>query len=469
MRTGKLPRTWKSAVVIPLFKKGQKNIPTNYRPISLTSVICRILEYIIHTYITEHLINCNLLSSIQHGFISNRSTLTQHLKFFDDLTKFHSIKTNCDVIYIDFTKAFDKISHNKLIRVLHHYKINSQVIAWIKGLLDDRVQKTVVENQFSNTCQVTSGVPQGSVLGPLLFILYLESLLRTLQDTCKQTKIYAFADDVKLLSNDANDLQKALDAIESWASKWSLKIQPTKSEHLSFIFSDIRSSKPNAFYLNQSSITQSYDVRDLGIVISNDLKWSKYISKITSKANTTVYTIFRSFLASDSKTLVNLYKVHVRPILEYNTSIWNPNIKSDIISIENVQRRFTKRLCQRNNINFNSYSDRLKILNLETLEIRRIKIDIILMFKIFNNLIDVNFEEHFRNSVSIKRYDLRGHKNRLFRPKYSGSSPRNNFFTDRIIPLWNKLPIDLVSSQSLQIFKSKLNKFDIAGVHKTIF
>ena len=140
-----------------------------------------------------------------------------------------------------------------------------------------------------------------------------------------------------------------------------------------------------------------------------------------------VYTIFRSFLASDSKTLVNLYKVHVRPILEYNTSIWNPNIKSDIISIENVQRRFTKRLCQRNNINFNSYSDRLKILNLETLEIRRIKIDIILMFKIFNNLIDANFEEHFRNSVSIKRYDLRGHKNRLFRPKYSGSSPRNNF------------------------------------------
>lgn len=182
-----------------------------------------------------------------------------------------------------------------------------------------------------------------------------------------------------------------------------------------------------------------------------------------------VYTILRAFQTSDYKILINLYKMHVRPTLEYNTCIWNPNLKSDIICIENVQKRFTKRLCQRNNIKFNNYSDRLNILNLESLETRRIKFDIILMYKIFNNLIDVNFEELFRSSVSSERYNLRGHKHRLFLPKYSGSSPRHNFFTNRIIPLWNKLPSDLINSHNISIFKSKLNNFDTSGLHNTIF
>ena len=446
-------------IYLPLFKKGEKNSPANYRPISLTSVLCRVLEYILHIYITNHLISQNLLSSIQHGFISNRSTLTQQLQFFEDLTRLQSSKTNCDVIYIDFTKAFDKISHTKLLSVLRHYKLNTGVITWIKGLLEDRSQTTVVENQFSNTCSVTSGVPQGSVLGPLLFILYLESLVRTLEERCTQTKIYAFADDVKLLSTDASDLQNAITVIENWSSKWDLKVQPTKSEHLSFLFSK---TVPNTFYINQSLIPEKKNAKDLGLILSTNLTWSKYISTITSKANTTVYTILRAFHYSDYKILINLFKMHVRPILEYNTSIWNPTLISDKTCIENVQKKFTKRLCQRNNIKFNSYLDRLRILNLESLEVRRVKFDIILMFKIFNNLVDVPFKDYFTNSLSATKYNLRGHQNRLQPPKYSGSLTRHNFFTSRIIPVWNKLPKDLINCNTLQIFKSKLNKLDIS-------
>ena len=219
LKLGKVPVIWKSALVVPIFKKGQKNNPGNYRPISLTSVICRILEHIIHKKITDHLIRNNLLSDIQHGFVSQRSTLTQQLNYFHDLTKLHSTKTNCDAIYIDFSKAFDRLSHRKLIFVLYHYKINNQIINWIQDLLTHRSQKTIVEGKSSQPCSITSGVPQGSVLGPLLFVLYLESLIIDIKENCTNSKIYAFADDVKLLSTDAQELQKALNIIHAWALK----------------------------------------------------------------------------------------------------------------------------------------------------------------------------------------------------------------------------------------------------------
>ena len=152
------------------FLNGQKNLPENHRPICMTSSICRGLESIINEKITGHILSNNLFPSNQHGFICNRSTLTQHLNFFNHLTKIQTNKLNSDIVYIDFSKAFDKISHSKLIYVLSHYKINSTIINWIKNYLHDRTQSTVVENKLSYPCAVTSGVPQGTVLAPLCLI-----------------------------------------------------------------------------------------------------------------------------------------------------------------------------------------------------------------------------------------------------------------------------------------------------------
>ena len=160
----------------------------------------------------------------------------------------------------------------------------------------------------------------------------------------------------------------------------------------------------------------------------------------------------------------------MRPILEYNSSIWNPYLNCDIDQIENVQRKFTKILCQKNNISFSNYTNRLQLLNLDSLQARRIKFDLILMYKIFHNLIDINFDKFFSHSQSSTMYNLRtGHNKQLHIPKYSGSIIRQNFFSNRILDFWNKLPKDIINSQSLTIFKSKLNSFDVSMIAQTKF
>ena len=183
----------------------------------------------------------------------------------------------------------------------------------------------------------------------------------------------------------------------------------------------------------------------------------------------TSFSILRAFKFSRPSILINLYKTHVRPKLEYNSPIWNPCLIKEITCIENVQRKFTKRLLQRNNISFENYQDRLKILNLETLEKRRIKFDLILMYKIHNNLLDVSFQNLFKDSIISTSYNLRGSQHRLHIPKYSGSSVRSQFFSNRILKIWNNLPSEIINSKSLQNFKNKLNKLDLENTTQQLF
>ena len=319
--------------------------------------------------------------------------------------------------------------------VLKHYKINIKVINWIKQLITGRSQRTVVDNEQSDECMVTSGVPQGSVIAPLLFLLYLESLIIILQSECPETHIYAFADDVKLLSSNNIELQKALNIVQDWSNKWNLTIQPKKSEHLSFTNLRNSSSTTPQFFINNHLIPTNEFVKDLGIIITNNFKWTKYLSKIASKANMLAYTIIRAFKSNNPHFYIRLFKTYALPILEYNTTIWNPTLISDTNIIENVQRKFTKRVCQRYNIKFNSYSQRLAILNIESLEQRRIKFDLINMYKIYHKIIDVEFEDFFIRNSSVSNYNTRGHNQKIFAPRYSGSTIRHNFFCNRIIPI----------------------------------
>ena len=464
LETGSVPSLWKQALIAPIFKKGRRNNPENYRPVSLTSALCRILEKILHKKIMSHLINSNLISKAQHGFLVGRSTLTQQLSFFDHLTKFQSNKLNCDVIYLDFTKAFDKISHNKLIQVLSHFKINFKLLNWVKNFLTNRTQQTVVEGVFSNSSPVTSGVPQGSVLGPLFFVLYLESLVKILLNYCKDTEIFAYADDLKLLSSNHLELQNALNLVETWSNEWGLRLQPKKSEHLSFNFyhNPVSSS---IFFLGNNGIPLTNTVKDLGITLSNNFKWEPYISKITSKANILSYNIIRSFTSNNILLYSNLFKTYIRPILEYNTVIWNPHLIVDIKKVELIQRRFTRLICQKTNTKFTCYQDRLRLMNLESLESRRVRFDLIFMYKILNNIVDVSFDEHFKKNLAIQNYNLRGHKSKLERFKHSGSSIRNRFFCKRVVPVWNALPTSIVESPNIINFKKQLDNFDLTTIY----
>ena len=226
---GCIPSQWKNAEVRPIFKKGDKSNPENYRPVSLTSVICKLFEKFIKEALNNHLINNNILSKEQFGFVSGRNTITQLLVTLNDWM--HDLDNdNCvDAAYMDFRKAFDTVPHQRLITKLKSYNIKGPILNWIISFLSDRSQFVKINNSTSNNLKVSSGVPQGSVLGPTLFIYFINDL----PNVNINSNIKIFADDTKAYNSikdleDVKKLQNVIDEMYLWTQKWLLKFNKNK-------------------------------------------------------------------------------------------------------------------------------------------------------------------------------------------------------------------------------------------------
>ena len=191
---GKLPVDWKDAFVVPAYKKGSRIIAANYRPISLTSICCKILEYVIHSFIFIHIDSNNILCDHQHGFRPNHSCETRLIAEANDFSMCLNNGVHIDALFLDFAKAFDKVPHERLCYKLSHYGINGPLLLWIKDFLSDRSQQVVLEGKYSDSCPFLSGVPQGSVLAPLLFLLYINDISTNIQCTLR-----LYADDILIL------------------------------------------------------------------------------------------------------------------------------------------------------------------------------------------------------------------------------------------------------------------------------
>ena len=234
---GVCPNEWKNANVTPIHKKGDRTDPSNYRPVSLTSQVCKVLESIIVDKITEHLTKNDLLNDAQHGFREGRSCLTNLLETLEQWTEIIDEGDAVDVAYLDFRKAFDLVSHEHLIYKLSKYGIKGKLLEWIKDFLKDRTQRVVIRGTASSPRKVTSGVPQGSVLGPLLFLIFINDLPLGLLSA-----LSLFADDSKLFSrivkskkkgkksniNGSAILQNDLNAVLEWANKWRMEFNVDK-------------------------------------------------------------------------------------------------------------------------------------------------------------------------------------------------------------------------------------------------
>ena len=260
---------------------------------------------------------------------------------------------------------------------------------------------------------------------------------------------------MKLISNDAKDLQQALLIVDKWTQSWDLQLNKDKSEHLT-----LREKISTNFYIGNQSIPKVHSVRDLGVTIRDNLKWDTYINQIRSKANTLSHILLRTFTTNNTQLLTNLFKTYVRPVMEYNTCTWSPHLKSNINEAESVQRMFTRRLCKRANISFIDYNDRLEKLNLESLQSRRIKNDLILIYKMINNTIDMDPANYFKFS-QFGQYNLRRHSLHITQPKPPNTLCRQNFFALRAIKHWNELPNSIVTAQTTNLFKHKIKNYTI--------
>ena len=317
----------------------------------------------------------NLLSQTQFGFIKGRSTVLQLLKVLDEWTESLQSGGQIDVIYTDFEKAFDKVPHKRLLSKLKSYKINGNIIKWIESFLLSRKQRVKINGVFSNWQNVLSGIPQGSVLGPLLFIIYINDLV----EVCSQgSRLFLYADDAKIfkhISNDFDkvDLQSDLDSVKQWSDTWLLKLNEKKCKVISYGKEPLDKTE---YFIDSG--TEQYQleklefINDLGIIFDTDLKFNIHINEKVKKAYSILGVINRNFKYMSKQTFILIYKSMVRSHLEYGNCVWSPTRIIDIEKLERVQKRATKMIFFDKKI---SYEERLKSLNLPTLKYRRARYD----------------------------------------------------------------------------------------------
>ena len=446
MHLGAIPDEWRAGEVTPIFKKGSRQVPANYRPVSLTSVACKVLESIVRDKIFDHLTSSHLLHDSQHGFRPLRSCDTQLLVTIDHWSRAIDAGEPVDAIYLDFRKAFDSVPHRRLLSKLQACGISGKLLQWIQAFLCDRRQRVVVEGHKSSWVSVTSGVPQGSVLGPLLFLLFVNDLPETIS-SC----IQLFADDAKLyrpVSNpsDSRDLQQDLDALAAWSSRWQLAFNESKCKSLHFG----RANQCLHYSMGGVPLDQSTVERDLGVMVDVELKFRQHAAAAVAKASQVLAVIRRSFGLLDKTTLPLLYKSLVRPHLEYGNIIWGPFGRADQKLVERVQRRATKLVAE---IRALSYPERLQSLGLPSLYYRRRRGDMIMTYKIIHGRVDLNPDVFFTPALMQA---TRGHPWKLDKPR-AHSRIRRNAFCVRSINDWNALPLEVVASETLAQFKSRLD------------
>jgi hypothetical protein len=452
---GQIPTQWKFANVTPVFKKGLASDVSNYRPISLTSVFCKLFERIIHEQMLGYLLKNSLISSQQHGFLSKHSTCTQLLETVNDWT---IALRNCnivDVVYFDIAKAFDTVSHAKLTHKLQAYGIGGSLLSVIADFLGGRSQRVLLPGGVSSWKTVLSGVPQGSVLGPLLFLLYINDITDSFHE---DISIKLFADDLKIYmeiedNSQSTVFQEYINAVADWADQWQLKLSYNKCH---FMRVSLRKSEaPVCYSLNNIPLSRVLSCNDLGICMDFSMSFSEHINSLAVRAKQRASLLLKCFLSKDPSMLTKAFTVYVRPLLEYCSPVWSPCTVSNINKLESVQRAFTKRLTGMRNL---SYENRLKALGLERLELRRLHIDLVTCYKIVNGLVSIPFESFFEFNV---HRDTRGHPLKLFYPD-SRVGVRAHSFTVRVITIWNRLPAATVQAENIKTFKCSLKAIDFS-------
>jgi hypothetical protein len=456
LSTSCLPSQWKSAIVTPVFKKGKLNDPSNYRPISITSNICKLLESIIKDHIMHYLTINKLLSVNQYGFLPKRSTVCQLLDCCNDWfccfdNKTNSLSSQVDVIYLDYAKAFDSVIYCKLLYKLKCIGVTGLILNWIENFLTDRTQCVRVGSSYSACSNVLSGVPQGSVLGPLLFLVYINDV--SLINSTSNTKL--FADDLKLYifatGTDSNSvMQSYLNNISDWSSLWQLTLSASKCSVLSIGKNIVEYS----YNINGVLLNRVTTMVDLGVTVDSKLTFDDHISHICTTARQRSALILKSFCSRDPFLLFKAFTTYVRPLLEYASCVWNPYTISHITQIESVQKNFTKRLCGLTSL---TYMDRLAFLKASSLELRRLQCDLIMYFKIINGFVDIDSGKYFLFSHNTQ---TRGHKFKLIKQS-SHTNKVENQFKLRAINVWNSLPSTIVNAQSVSYFKHVLHNHDL--------
>ena len=474
--SGQIPSEWKLANVVPIHKKGAKNNVENYRPISLTCLIMKIFEKIVRKKL---MLKCeNAINDCQHGFLPHKSCTTQMVKFTDSLAISLNNNFRVDVVYFDFAKAFDSVNHDILLKKLKYkYRVDGALLRFLISYLKNRKQQVVIGNATSQPCSVISGVPQGSIIGPILFVLFINDISDNLSTG---TDIALYADDTKIwreihANNDHETLQNDIVTLQSWAIANKMKFHPSKCH----ILPVSRKHLPKnyfRYYLDGSELNYCTAEKDLGVHVTNKLNFTDHCNNLYSQANQRLGLLKRTcHFVENREQKRKLYLTMVRSLFEHCSVIWRPHNQTTINKLETIQRRAVKWIWDEN---YTSYSDleyliRCRQLYFLPLNLKLLFNDLLLFHKALNCLIPVKIPDylHFFDGNNRLRSSHLDHlslvsdiKPKVY-PKYSKNSVQGteckileNSYFYRSHLSWNKLPLEIREALTHNIFKAKLRK-----------
>jgi hypothetical protein len=383
---GIFPRIWKTANIVPVHKGESKTKVENYRPISILSTLSKVFEKLVHKQIYPNL--HNQISSNQHGFVQHRSTTTNLLVYTTYLFENLDNNVQVDSVYTDFRKAFDRVDHRLLLEKIAYNGIRGNLWRWFKSYITNRTQKVAINGHESYATSVSSGVPQGSILGPLLFTIFINDI-----NNCFQfCNFLLYADDLKIYhrirnKNDAERFQRDLDRFSDYCSVNKLELNLDKCKFIKF--TKKRLPIHSSYYLCNANLTEVQFIRDLGITLDSKLHLDLHVSSIVSKA----YKMYGFVMRSSTEfrrpsTYLQLYKSLIRPQLEYTVAVWNPYYKKYSDIIEAVQKKFLNTMnyrCYRNRLPYQQLLHKYTLIELSS---RRMLLETIVLYGLCNNQFD---------------------------------------------------------------------------------
>ena len=447
------PSEWKYANVTPVFKKDCPSNLKNYRPISLISMVAKVMERLVYKHIYNYLIDNNLITTHQSGFTPGDSAVNQLLYITNEFGRALDEGKEVRVVFCDISKAFDRVWHKGLLRKLESIGIRGSVLPWVKNYLSERKQRVVINNSTSSWRDINAGVPQGSILGPLLFIVFINDILTDINSTIQLfadgNYLYLIVDDPQETAQTLND---DLVKLHAWSTKWLLNFNPQKTETMTISRKLNKPHQPNLI-MNKTIISTVTEHKHLGLQLSDDGNWNKHIDMITKKAFSRVNILRKFKFILDRKILETIYITFIRQLLEYADVVWDTKTQILINKLENVQVEAVRivtggtRLVSLCNLYIETGWEKLKD--------RRERHRTIQFYKMSNNL-----TPQYLSNLIPQIYGIIHDHNTRHTSRIPPVRPRTSLYANYFIPpsvqLWNQQPENIKSSRSVQMIKSNL-------------
>ena len=468
--TGYIPQEWKLANVVPVHKKDDKNKLTNYRPISLTSLVMKVFERILYDELLTRTID--KIDTRQHGFLRNRSCNSNLLLFTESIARSLHEKIGTDVIYFDVAKAFDTSSHDLILNKLKtQYSIDGTLLKFFTEYLRNRKQHVILDNVISDTVDVLSGVPLGSILGPLLFVLFINDIYENIN---KDSNIALFADDTKIWRNinselDCKTLQNDINTLSIWSRNNNMSFHPDKCKALSIYdcrpdFVKVLPFGLRYYYINGNIIEFCENKRDLGVIVSSNFKWDEQHDKILKKTHQMLgFTKRTCHFIKDTRKRRSIYLSLVRSNFEHGSIIWRPITETEISDFEKLQKKALKWILKEENMHYDDETYRKKCYqaNLTPMKIFFDINDLSFFHKIVYGNVPILLPEYiepYKGQGRLRQANLDSLSYVCTFTSSSSPSIRSPFYKSffyRVVHTWNSLPLNLRNIANIHSFKQQ--------------